>query len=372
MTDVDFLIVGSGMAGASVAAEIAAHASTMIVEAEDMPGRHATGRSAAFYDETYGGPGVQPLTTASGPLLTNPATDMGGQSFLRKRGGILLARSGDVDLLSAMEAEFAATPVAMQRMDRAALEAEIIGLRSAWVAGLQLPGCEDIDVARLHQAYLSLAKRRGAHLLTRSPVHAAVRQNDGRWRVRCGTTDIMAATLVNAAGAWADDVARIAGVMPIGIKPYRRTMVQLRLAQATPAELPLCIDAAGSFYFKGESVGRVWLSPHDETPDIAHDVAPEEHDVALAIDRFQKVVDWPVAAVERRWAGLRSFAPDRLPVYGLAVDQPGFFWCVGQGGFGIQTAPAAALLAASLLLGRERDRALAGIDPVAYGPQRLA
>ena len=133
--------------------------------------------------------------------------------------------------------------------------------------------------------------------------------------------------------------------------------------------MPHVADIAGRFYFKPEAGGRLWLSPHDETPVDPHDVAPEELDVAVAIDRFEGVVDWRIAAVERRWAGLRSFTPDRLPVYGFDADVPGFFWCAGQGGFGIQTAPAAAELAAALLLGR--GGMPAGVDPARYRPDRF-
>ncbi|HSX55221.1 MAG TPA: FAD-dependent oxidoreductase, partial [Sphingomonas sp.] len=146
---------------------------------------------------------------------------------------------------------------------------------------------------------------------------------------------------------------------------------QVRLDVAVPAELPLVIHVGGQFYFKGESVGRVWLSPHDETPSIAHDVAPEDWDVATAIGRMQSVVDWPVAAVERKWAGLRSFAPDRKPVYGFDPAAPGLFWCAGQGGFGIQTSPAASAIAATMLLGSTPDAAVAHIDPEAYSIRRF-
>lgn len=369
--ETDLLIVGAGIAGASLAAAIAGRRSVVMVEAEDLPGRHSTGRSAAFYDESYGGPGVQPLTTASGPLLRSPDAAMGGASFLRPRGGLVIARAGDEPLLDTMAGEFAGTPVRLDRAGRGALEASVPGLLPGWSQGLVLPGCEDIDVAALHQSCLSLARRHGAQLVTKAPLTAARRRSDQRWQVDCGPHSIIATTIVNAAGAWADDVAARVGARPIGITPYRRTIAQLRLKADTPASLPLIIDARGEFYLKGEGRGRIWLSPHDETPDHAHDVAPDEYDVALAIDRLQHLVDWPIAAVERRWAGLRSFASDRLPVYGPASDTSGFFWCAGQGGFGIQTAPAAALLAASLLCDVAPDERLNGVDPVAYSPTRF-
>ena len=162
-----------------------------------------------------------------------------------------------------------------------------------------------------------------------------------------------------------------AGAAPIGIQPYRRTIAQLRTDPPASAALPHVADIAGRFYFKPESGGRLWLSPHDETPVDPCDAAPEELDVAIAIDRFEGVVDWRVAAVERSWAGLRSFAPDRLPVYGFDPVVPGFFWCAGQGGFGIQTAPAGAAVAASLLLGQPLPGGFGAVDPARYGPGRF-
>jgi D-arginine dehydrogenase len=159
----------------------------------------------------------------------------------------------------------------------------------------------------------------------------------------------------------------MAGAAPLGLQPYRRTLLQLRVDPPAPPDLPLVIDALERFYFKPEAGGRVWLSPHDETACAPCDCVPEELDVAVAIDRLQSIVDWSVERVERSWAGLRTFAPDRRPVYGFDPRIPGFFWCAGQGGFGIQTAPAAAKLAAALLLGRAPE-----LDPGPYAPGRFA
>jgi D-arginine dehydrogenase len=187
-----------------------------------------------------------------------------------------------------------------------------------------------------------------------------------RWALDVGGESVECDILVNAAGAWADEVAASCGVPRLNIQPYRRTISQLRIDPAAPADLPLIVDALGRFYFKPEAGGRIWLSPHDETPCPACDCAAEEVDVAIAIDRFEKTVDWKVERVERSWAGLRSFAPDRLPVYGVDAREPRFFWFAGQGGFGIQTAPAAAKLAVSLLLGKTPE-----IDPGPYQPARF-
>jgi len=354
----DIAIVGAGMAGASLAAELAGHTSVLILEAESQPGFHSTGRSAAFWSESYGGPLIQPLTAASGPALA-------AQGFLRPRGAIHLAEAGGEKALAALASAFAG--LAMERLGRAALERAIPGLRPGWNEGLAEPSCADIDVAGLHAACLKRAKAGGAALVTDARLERAERIG-GRWHIETGAGPFEADVLVNAAGAWADEIARRCGERPIGIAPYRRTIIQLRIDPPAPAALPLVVDAGGRFYFKPEAGGRLWLSPHDEALCEAGDCAPEELDVAIAIDRLEKVVDWRIERVERKWAGLRSFAPDRLPVYGFSNSGSGFFWCAGQGGFGIQTAPAAAAMAAALLLGTGSGP----IDPAPYAAGRFA
>ena len=355
----DIAIVGAGMAGASLAAALEGRARAVLLEAEPHPGYHTTGRSAAFWTESYGGAGVQPLTSASGAYLRD-----GG--FLAPRQALTIGRAGQEQQIEAFAARFAALGVDVELRGREAVAASIPGLRPEWTCGALEPSCSDIDVAALHQHFLGRARASGVDLWTRARLAAAERYSAG-WTLRMEDGRAMeCAVLVDAAGAWADDVARIAGARPLGITPLRRTIVQLRVDPPAPETLPLVLDVAGRFYFKPEA-GRLWLSPHDETPSPPCDAAPEEIDVATAIERFRGVVDWRIAQVEHRWAGLRSFAPDRLPVYGFDPRRPGFFWCAGQGGFGIQTAPAGAAVAAALLLG-EGDGA---IDPAPYAAARF-
>lgn len=351
-------IVGAGIAGASLAAEIAGEASVILLEAEDRPGYHSTGRSAAFWSESYGGPFIQPLTTASGPFLRD-----GG--FLSSRGAVHIADSAGAASLDALRAQLSGA-VGLEPLDGAALRRIVPGLKPGWDRGLAEPSCADIDVAALHGHFLAAAGRQGVRLVAAARVTEAERRS-GRWRIESTAGRFEASILVDAAGAWADQVAAAAGVAPLGIQPYRRTLAQLRIDPPAPLAMPLIVDALGRFYFKPEAGGRLWLSPHDETPCEACDCAAEEIDVAIAIDRLQGAVDWRVERVEHKWAGLRSFAPDRLPVYGFDPGHDGFFWCAGQGGFGIQTAPAAARMAAVLLLGREPD-----IDPTPYLADRFA
>ena len=360
MARYDIAIVGAGIAGASLAAAVAPHASVVIIEAEERPGYHATGRSAAFWSETYGGPWVQPLTSASEAALR-----AGG--FLDPLGSLQIGRPEDAAKIEAFLREFEGSGVLLEPVDPHSI---VPGLRAGWTLGVFEPSCAYIDVAALHAAYLAEARRHGAVLLLDTPLSGAARDG-GVWRIAAGAEPIEASILVDAAGAWADQVAERAGVAPIGIRAFRRNMVQLRTDPAPPANLPHVSDINGSFYFKPEAGGRLWLSPHDEIPAEPGDAQPEEIDVAIAIDRFERAIDWRVTRVEHRWAGLRSFAPDRLPVYGFDPDAPGFFWCAGQGGFGIQTAPAAAALAAAVLLGTAPDAFVAAIDPARYAPNRF-
>ena len=363
MSDFDIVIVGGGIAGASLGAEVADTRRTLIIEAEGQCGYHSTGRSAAFFLESYGGEHVAQLNAASASFLENPSTEFSDRGFLHRRGAVHLSREEWPELPPSVTA---------WRVPRDELERMVPGLKPHWIKALFEPGCADIDVAALHAAFLRQFRRRGGAIRTNSRLLEATR-DAGRWDISLADgSRLSASTLVDAAGAWADSVAESCGVRRLGIAPKRRTMVQLRVGRSGLRDLPLVNDSDGSFYFKGESDSSIWLSPHDEIETEPCDAAPEEIDIATAIDRFEDVVDWPVERIERSWAGLRSFAPDRLPVYGFDADVPGFFWCAGQGGFGIQTSPAAAKLAASLLLGEAPDPSIAHIHPEIFSPRRFS
>ncbi|GAA0472854.1 FAD-binding oxidoreductase [Parasphingorhabdus litoris] len=370
MNQYDVAIIGAGIAGASIASEIADQRSVIMLEAEDQPGYHSTGRSAAFWTETYGGPQVQPLTTASFGFLNDPDPAFSETAFLVKRRAVNIGRSDEQHLVDQFIAEFAESGVAMSPWTRDEIDPVVPYLKPEWDRAVYEPDCCDIDVGGLHMAYLRDAKRKGATLQCRMRVENIERQG-GLWAIHCGGDVIFAKQIINAAGAWAADIAALAGALPISIQPMRRTMVQLQTDPASSADMPLVVALDGSFYFKPEAGGSYWLSPHDETPVPASDVAPEEWDVAVAIDRFQSVLDVEIRTVNRKWAGLRSFAPDRLPVYGFDPKQPDFFWFAGQGGFGIQTAPAAAKLARSLFLDTERAPSVQSLDAALYQPDRF-
>jgi D-arginine dehydrogenase len=360
----DFAVIGGGIAGASVAAELAPHASVVLIEAEDVPGYHSTGRSAAFWHETLGGPLVQPLSKAS----LAPLQDGG---FLTPRTSLNVAEVENVGMLDTLMANFAGTGAQLRRLDYGGICDFVPRARPVLVEGVLEVDCADIDVGGLLNKYLSDFRKAGGTVLTDFRVDAMARENDV-WTVSGGANSVMARTIVNAAGAWGDVIAALAGVQPLGLQPKRRTIAQVRVdGDDVPHDLPLTIDIAGTFYFRPEGVNKLWLCPHDETPVEPGDASPEEIDVAIAIDRFETVTNWRVLAVEHKWAGLRTFAPDRLPVYGFDPNVSGFFWCVGQGGYGIQTAPAAGALCAAMLLDKAADAMVKHIDPTPFSPLRF-
>lgn len=363
MINLDILIVGGGIAGASVGAEVAGKRSVLILEAEEHCGYHSTGRSAAFFLESYGGPVVAELSTASAEFLQNPPENFCEHGFLRARGALHLSQSDWPEL---------PLKVPARRVERDELERMMPGIKPRWTKALFEPGCADIDVAGLHAAFLRQFRSRGGTVQTNARLVSA-RREESSWRVALADgSELSAGVIVDAAGAWADSVAEGCGATRLGIAPKRRTMVQLRVGRSGLKDLPLVNDAGGNFYFKGETDNSIWLSPHDEIDTDPCDAAPEEIDIATAIDRFEGVVDWRIERIERSWAGLRSFSPDRVPVYGFDPDVPGFFWCAGQGGFGIQTSPAAGKLCGSLLLDEQPDASIAHIDASAFSPSRFS
>ena len=256
----DVLIVGAGIAGASLAAALAPFRRVTLIEAEDTPGYHATGRSAAFWHETYGGARVQPLSAASFATLARPAPEFSDEGFLSPRAALTIGHRTEAAAVDRFTAEFVANGVDVERITSRDIVQKIPGVRAEWSEAAYEAACSDIDVARLHAAYLRAAKRAGASIATRARLESARRVGDV-WDVQIGGQSIRAAVIVNAAGAWADEVAAACGVAPVGIQPYRRTVVQLRLGVPVPAELPLVIHVGGEFYFKGESEGARLAQP---------------------------------------------------------------------------------------------------------------
>ena len=368
MTDFDIAIIGAGMAGASIAFELSRDHSVVILEAEEQPGYHATGRSVAFWTESYGGPLVQPLTTASGEFLTSPPKAFSDNGFLTKRGALHIGTAEQHALANELLQNFDGSTVRFEKLEQPAMAERLSRIGAEWTEAIWEADCCDIDVSALHSAYLTNAQRQGAMLICNSLLQEA-RYQSGVWQITTARDSLSAHMIVNAAGAWADPVASLCGIPEIGITPYRRTVLQVQTDMQIPASAPLVIALDGSFYFKPNGGGQIWLSPHDETPSPACDAVPEELDIALAIDRFENIGAWKVKKIDQKWAGLRSFAPDRLPVIGPDRTNPQFFWAAGQGGFGIQTAPAIAQLGAAMVHGEKAE--LSGVDPANFLPDRF-
>lgn len=367
MEKVDVLIVGGGIAGASLGARLAASMSVMLIEAEDLCGRHATGRSAAFWNASLGGDTPERRLSHLSKAMFDRNWPDSATPLLRPRGALHLTGPCGEEMKEAsnLSGEFA--PV---RIDRVELDRLIPGLREQWTGAWYEANCADIEVAAFHNACLAAIRRQGGEVRTDAALLSG-RKTSGIWKAETSAGSIEAAVLVNAAGAWGDQVAERCEVAGVGLEPKRRTVVQLRVGRRGLRDLPFVTDLHQSFYFKGEGDNSVWVCPLDETPVDPCDAAPEEIDVAIAIDRFQQAIDWPVEAVERKWAGLRTFAPDRGMKFGFDPLVDDFFWSVGQGGMGIQTAPAASLLCASLIKGESLPGELAGIDPADFAPRSV-
>jgi D-arginine dehydrogenase len=367
----DILIIGGGIAGASAAAELARSHRVMLLEGEPAPGYHSTGRSAAVFSESYGNRAIRALTRASRDFFHHPPPNFSPNPLLKRRSWLHVAAASQA---ASLESFLAMEDVA-QRVRRVGPEetlalSPLLKPETAAAGGAYEAEAADIDVDALHQGYLRLLRQRGGGIRTGAQV-TALTHRAGRWLLESTAGAFQAGVVINAAGAWADDVAALAGVAPLGIQACRRTAVLVELDDEPISDAwPLTIDIEEAYYFKPDA-GLLLISPADETPIAPCDVQPEELDVAIAIDRFERATRVSVGRVRRKWAGLRSFAADRSPVIGFDEAAPGFFWLAGQGGYGIQTAPAAAALAVALVRDEPRPAELASFDPGEVSPARF-
>ena len=348
----DCIVIGAGIAGASAAAHLAADRRVALIEAEEAAGYHTTGRSAALWILSYGPLDVRALTGASRGFFEAPPEGFAEAKLWSPRNILTLAATGDE---AAAQEALAAGPW-LKEISVAAARAMVPAIRPGAVsAALLEEGTFDLDVAALHQGFLAPLRRRGGTMALRSRTMRIERRN-GAWEVEVtGGARFRAPILVNAAGAWADEVATQANIRPLGLVPKRRTGVIIDPTPWQPADWPALMEAREGWYGKPEARTRLMISPADETPIHAHDVQPDELDVAIAVDRMQQMLDIEVKRVERAWAGLRTFTPDGSLAFGFAPGAEGFFWCAGQGGYGIQTSPAAGRLVADMVAGRDSD-----------------
>lgn len=368
----DVIVVGAGIAGASVADALAQECDVVVLEREPQPGYHTTGRSAALFAPVYGPAPIRALTRASAAFMTNPPKGFVDSPILTPRGALFMAREDQLGDLTALHDELRSEGD-FKELDNAGIRRLHPLVRDGYaVAGLYDENCQDIDVATLHQGFLRRARARGCTVVTNAEV-VSLEEQAGGWRVHTSAGDFEAPHVVNAAGAWADELGKLAGAETIGLVPKRRTAMQISAPQNMEvAGWPIAVDVSEEFYVKPVAQ-QLLLSPANEDPDVPCDVQPDEMDIAICVDRVERAFDIRVGRIETRWAGLRSFVSDKCPVAGFSTKVPGFFWLAGQGGYGIQTAPALGELAASLVLGRALPPHIVdeGVELSSLAPERL-
>jgi D-arginine dehydrogenase len=374
MREFDIAIIGAGIAGASLAYRLASERSVLLLERESQPGYHTTGRSAAMFMESYGPPAIRALTRASRAFYEQPPSGFGDQPLLSPRGVLYLATHGQEALLQETQRTLAASGCALEEVDADAALARVSCLRPEVVHGALFEhGAQDIDVHALHQGFLRGMRGGGGEL--RTGAHVVSAQRDGaRWVLQLADGEaVRAHTVVDAAGAWVDEVAALFGAAPIGLVPHRRSAFTFKSSEGMDvSDWPAVVGVDESYYFKPDA-GQLLGSPANADPTVPHDVVPEELDIALGIHQIETVTTLTIRRPASTWAGLRSFVRDGEMVIGWDEHCPGFFWLAGQGGYGIQSAAGASELAASLLCGKPLPPELArhGVDPRVLAPQRL-
>jgi D-arginine dehydrogenase len=364
----DFLVIGGGIAGASAAYTLAEHGSVLMLEAESTTAYHATGRSAALFTRNYGGPIVRQVNAASADFFRTPPPGFCETALLTPRGSLTVAAPEDAGALDALLA-MSEPGEEVHRVDPIEACAMVPFLRPEHVGdAVYEANVADIDVATLHLSYLKAAKARGAVVMTKQAVVSLTRQN-AVWDVSTASDMFVAATVINAAGAWADNVGKMAGARPIGLVAKRRTAIIINAPDGIDCPALPAIDFAGSGAYMKPDAGKLLASPGDATPMPPCDAWSDDMDIAVFADWIERESTIKVTKIEHSWAGLRSFVADEAPVVGWDAHVAGFFWLAGQGGYGIMMSPALAILTAELCT----QAAQPNITPlaVALSPDRI-
>jgi D-arginine dehydrogenase len=374
MEAADFIVIGAGIAGASAAYELASDSKVIVLERESQPGYHTTGRSAALYTEVYGNRAIRAITSASRAFFEAPPEGFSEHPLLTPRGTLLIGRDDQEASLAMALDEGRRTVDAVTMIGANELAVKVPFLKPGYAkAAVWEPDARDMDVHAIHHGFLKGLRARGGKVVTDAEV-MGLSSEGGDWTVETRAGSFRAAVVINAAGAWADVIAKMAGARTVGLVPKRRTAFTFDVPEGTHVEgVPAVIDVDETWYIKPES-GRLLGSPADETPSEPCDAQPEELDLAIAIDRIEQAMSFGIGRLHSKWAGLRSFVADKTMVAGFARKTPGFFWLAGQGGYGIQTCPGMARIAADLARGRAfpSDVADRGVDASDLSPDRLS
>jgi len=370
----DFIIIGAGMAGASCAYFLSEKGSVLMLEMESSPGYHTTGRSAALFAPSYGNAQIRALSVGGQSFFFDPPTGFCEAPLLTARGALFVGREDQMDRMNDLYEDVSTLLDSVSRLSTAEVCELVPAMRPDYVAGGILDnGSLDMDVNSIHQGFLRGARANGAELVSDAGVDAMVREN-GDWKIKAGGEDYAAKIVINAAGAWCDQLADMAGAKRVGLVPKRRTGIIFDgPADMNFSQWPAFVDIDEEFYARPESGGMMG-SPADETPMEPCDVQPEELDIAIAVDRLQQATTLEIRRVIRSWAGLRSFVADKTPVVGFDPEVEGFFWLAGQGGYGIQTAPAMGRVSAALATGggMPDDLKDLGASMAELSPERFA
>ena len=373
MAECDFLVIGAGIAGASAAWALAEHGSVIVLERETSAGYHTTGRSAAQFLESYGNLSTRCLTRGGRAFLESPPDGFTETQLLSPRAAMFFAREDQLDVLHALHATVSALTPEVTVIDSKEVCELVPAMRPDYVAGAMFePDSMDIDVNALHQGFLRGARRRGVRIVLDAELESLAYRN-ARWVANTRNGTWTGRTVVNAAGAWCDEVARLAGAKPVGLVPKRRTVFTFDPPAGSGSDAwPLGIDVDEELFFKPDA-GRLMCSPADETPSPPCDAQPEDLDIAIAIDRLGKATTLEVNRIVSRWAGLRSFVSDHSLVVGPDAELEDFYWVAGQGGYGIQTYPAVARTIAALATGGDvpADLRVLGLQRSDIDPARL-
>ena len=373
MRECDFLIVGAGIGGTSCAHFLSREHSVILLEMEDRPGYHTTGRSVAIYTEAYGPRTIRALAIAGGEFFRKPPSGFTEIALCRQFGLVFIAREDQtsvlydaLDTVKDLSANIAEISVERVR--------ELVPvMRPGYMAAAFLdPNTLSLDVDAIYQGYIRGLKSNGAEIVTDAEALGFEREGD-KWQVCTKAGEFAAPVVINAAGAWADVVAERAGARRVGLQPKRRTVIAFPVPDGVDAsQWPLIFDCEEKFYFKVDT-GTILGSPADETPVPPQDIQPDELDIAVTVDRLQRATTLKIERITRKWAGLRSFVDDQVPVVGYAPDLEGFFWCAGQGGYGIETSYGMGRVSAALASGKSlpEDIDALGVTPGDLAPQRL-